>query len=444
VNFLCAMRDRLRLTAADRLLAVTTIAFDIANLELWVPLVIGARVELVTRTVAADGRQLLAALRDRAATTMQATPTTWRLLIDAGWDGHPSLKVLCGGEALPRDLAAALRKRSAEVWNLYGPTETTIWSAAMTVPAGDVPVPIGAPIANTQLYVLDHHMAPVPIGVAGELYIGGDGLARGYLNRPELTAQRFVPDPFSADRQARLYKTGDQVRYRADGTLEFLGRLDQQVKLRGFRIELGEIEATLEKHPAIREAVVSLRDLGNGDARLIAYLVAAPGADVHADDLRHWLKATLPDYMVPASFHQLDRLPLTPNGKVDRAALSVAAARQVTDHTVAVRPRTATESRLADIWADMLRLEQVGVNQDFFELGGHSLVATRIISRVREVFNVELPLRTLFDAPTVAGLAAAIDRAPERSVSTVALGGKSIAGLARRQRSISSTNLATS
>jgi amino acid adenylation domain-containing protein len=405
VNFLCAMRDRLGFSALDRLLAVTTFSFDIANLELWLPLLVGARVDIVSRKIAADGHQLRSALQARRTTAMQATPATWRLLIDAGWDGKPPLKVLCGGEALPRDLAGALCQRSEEVWNLYGPTETTIWSSALRVTATGAPPAIGQPIANTQLYVLDHHMEPVPIGVAGELYIGGDGLARGYLNRPELTAERFVRDPFSGDTPARLYKTGDQVRYRADGTLEFLGRLDQQVKLRGFRIELGEIEATLCKHPAVREAAVALHDLGAGDTRLTAYVVPESGATLTSDDLRHWVKVTVPDYMVPASFQQLDRLPLTPNGKVDRRALPAPERTRVALDKTFVAPRDALELQLAKLWEKVLKTAPIGVTDNFFDLGGHSLLAVTIFAQIQKMLDRNLPVTTLFQAPTIEQLA---------------------------------------
>jgi amino acid adenylation domain-containing protein len=273
VNFLESMRQQPGLREHDVLLAVTTLSFDIAALEVFLPLIVGARVVLASRAVATDGRQLLQTLADSQATVMQATPATWRLLLEAGWAGSPQLTVLCGGEALPRELAQPLLARAAAVWNLYGPTETTIWSAVAQVAPGDGPVPIGRPIANTQVYLLDPHLQPVPIGVPGELYIGGHGVARGYLNRPELTAERFIVDPFRDEPQARLYKTGDLARYRPDGTLEFLGRLDQQVKLRGFRIELEEIETVLSQYPEVRQAVVLVREDLPGDPRLVAYVV---------------------------------------------------------------------------------------------------------------------------------------------------------------------------
>jgi amino acid adenylation domain-containing protein len=303
VNFLHTMGQQPGLTAADVLLAVTTLSFDIAALELFLPLMVGARVEIVSRVVAADGKGLMQRLTDTAATVMQATPATWRLLLEAGWTGSPHLKVLCGGEALPWELAALLLERAASVWNLYGPTETTIWSAVSRVEAQDGRVSLGRPIANTQLYVLDRYLQPVPMGVPGELYIGGLGVARGYRNRPELTSERFLSDPFRAEPEARMYKTGDLVRYRSDGTLEFLGRMDNQVKLRGFRIELGEIEAILSQHPAVQEVVVVAREDHPGDQRLVAYLVTHAPSPPSSQELRGFVQATLPDYMVPTAFY---------------------------------------------------------------------------------------------------------------------------------------------
>jgi acyl-coenzyme A synthetase/AMP-(fatty) acid ligase len=260
-------------------------------------------------------------MKASGATVMQATPATWRLLLEAGWTTTPRLKILCGGEALPRDLADELVIRG-EVWNMYGPTETTIWSATSRVEPGDEPVTLGPPICNTQFYVLDKNSQVLPIGVAGELYIGGDGVARGYYNKPELTAERFAPDPFSRNPAARLYKTGDLVRYRPDGRLEFLGRLDNQVKVRGFRIELGEIESALARHSAVRECVVVAQEEEPGVKRLVAYLVADDNQKPASDDLRRCVATHLPEYMVPSIFVFVPSLPRTPNGKVDRKALA--------------------------------------------------------------------------------------------------------------------------
>jgi len=406
VNFLSAMQLKFGLTEKDTLLSVTTLAFDIAALELYLPLTVGASVVLVSRETATDGIQLLERLASTQAAVMQATPATWRMLLASGWQGSDRLKILCGGEALDRELADRLLTKGAEVWNLYGPTETTIWSAAHQVEtqiAANI-VSIGRPIANTQFYVLDTHLQPVPIGVVGELYIGGHGLARGYLNRPELTAEKFIPHPFEKSKGNCLYKTGDLVRYRADGTLEYLGRIDHQVKIRGFRIELGEIEALLNQHPAVRQTVVVAHH-NELSGRLVAYIVPHSGQKLTVAELRCFLAAKLPDYMLPSAFMFLEALPLTPNGKLDRRSLPAPDWTQLQAETVFVAPRTPVEQALAEIWVQVLGVINIGIHDNFFELGGHSLLATRVVSQLRQVLDVELPLRSLFEVPTVAGLA---------------------------------------
>ncbi|HLL46627.1 MAG TPA: amino acid adenylation domain-containing protein, partial [Longimicrobiaceae bacterium] len=360
VNFLHGMRERPGLAAGDTLLAVTTLAFDIAALELFLPLSTGALVVVADRETASDGARLRDALAESGATTMQATPASWRMLLEAGWEGTPGLKALCGGEALPRELADRLLPRVGELWNLYGPTETTVWSTLERVRPGADAVCIGRPIANTQVYLLDGGLAPVPAGVAAELYVGGAGVTRGYLGRPELTAERFVPDAFGAKAGARLYRTGDRVRWRADGRLEYLGRADQQVKVRGFRIELGEVEAALRALEGVREAVAMVREDAPGDRRLVAYVVGAEGAEgaegaaPAAAQLRAGLRERLPEHMVPGVVVALERLPLTANGKIDRRALP-APERAASGAYVA--PRTATEEVLAGIWAEVLGAE---------------------------------------------------------------------------------------
>ncbi|HVR97728.1 MAG TPA: amino acid adenylation domain-containing protein, partial [Thermoanaerobaculia bacterium] len=406
MNFLLAMAGRPGLTARDVVPALTTITFDIAGLEVYLPLLVGGRVEIVGREEATDGVRLAARLVACGATVMQATPATWRLLLESGWQGDPGLKALCGGEALPRDLAEALRARVGSLWNVYGPTETAVWSAAGEVREASEdngPVPFGPPIANTRFYVVDRACGPVPVGVAGELWIGGDGLARGYLGRPELTAETFVPDPFGEE-GARAYRTGDLVRYRPGGELEFLGRIDFQVKVRGFRIELGEIEAALGSHPAVAQAVVVATGAG-AETRLVAYAVAR--GEARPEELRRHLRDRLPEYMVPSAFVALDALPLTPSGKVDRKALPAPESTPETDTDYAAPsdPSDPISELLAVIWAEVLGTGRVGVHDDFFALGGHSLLATRVVSRVRAVLGVELPLRALFAAPTVAELA---------------------------------------
>ncbi|GAX39730.1 amino acid adenylation domain-containing protein [Tolypothrix sp. NIES-4075] len=400
VNFLSSMSHKPGLVSEDVLVAVTTITFDIAVLELFLPLSRGARLVL-TPDLIADGGQSTAALATSSATVMQGTPATWRTLLQVGFLGNPQLKMLCGGEALDRELAAQLLERTHTLWNMYGPTETTIWSAVSQVQPSSGSVSIGGAIANTQFYILDANLQPVPVGVPGELHIGGDGLARGYLNRPELTADKFIPNPFGNAGQ-RLYKTGDLVRYLIDGNIEYLGRIDYQVKVRGFRIELGEIEALLSQHPTVQQAVVIAKEIA-GDKRLVAYLLPVSEAAPEISELRSFLKQQLPDYMVPTSFVLLDTLPLTPNGKVDRKALPDPSV-QLESHNF-VAPRTPIEEMLANIWASLLGVERVGVHDNFFTLGGHSLLATQLMSRLQSTFSVELPLRSLFELPTVAALA---------------------------------------
>ena len=336
---------------------------------------------------------------------MQATPSTWRLLLEAGWHGHGEFKILCGGEVLPRALADRLWA-CGRLWNLYGPTESTIWSTMHRVEGVGATVPIGRPLANTQLYILDGVLQPVPLGVVGELYIGGAGVARGYLNRSELTAERFIPDPFSRDPGARIYRTGDLARYQADGIVEYLGRTDNQVKLRGYRIELGEIESVLRLHPAVRDAAVVVGATGGeGDSELVAYLVPRDGVTLAENEWRRYLSDKLPNCMVPAVFMSMPALPLTPNLKVDRRALPAPDGPRTSAAHEFIEPRDQIEELVAQVWREALRRHRLGVNENFFQLGGHSLLATRVVARLRGQFNVDLALRKIFERPTVAGLA---------------------------------------
>jgi amino acid adenylation domain-containing protein/FkbH-like protein len=410
-NFLCSMQRIPGISRKDVLLAVTTLSFDIAGLELYLPLVSGACVVIASHDEARDGHSLIPMIAMHRVTMMQATPITWRLMLQAGWEGSEKLKVLCGGEAFPRELADQLVPRCMELWNMYGPTETTIWSSLHRVEAGETgPVAIGRAIANTELYVLDANRQPVPMGVPGELYIGGDGLARGYLNRPELTLEKFVAHPFRSSPRGRLYRTGDLVRYRQDGSIVFMNRLDTQVKIRGFRIELGEIEAVLAKHSGVRESVVLAREDETGMPRLVAYVVPNDHTHTGEDALRDHLKQVLPEYMIPSAFVAMDSFPLTPNGKINRKALP-APESKAPEGDEYFAPGTPVEERVAAVWAEVLRLERISTNSDFFALGGHSLLATQIISRLRQAFAIELPLRTIFESPTVSALAARIQRA---------------------------------
>ncbi|AGA31110.1 amino acid adenylation domain-containing protein [Singulisphaera acidiphila] len=407
-NFILAMRALLGLEAGDSLLAVTTLSFDIAVLELFVPLIVGARIQLASRDEAGDGQRLAKRLHDNDARFLQATPATWRLLLDSGWQGKPGLAILCGGEAMTRELAERLIPKADTLWNLYGPTETTVWSAAAKVETGNGSVSIGRPIANTQIYILDARLQPLPIGVAGELYIGGDGVARGYLNRPALTAERFLPDPFGKP-GARIYRTGDLARWRTDGTLECLGRIDHQVKIRGHRIELGEVEDALNAHPHVQAAVAVARPDAQGNAQLVAYLVTDDDAQTTTAELRRWLKNALPEPMIPSAFVLLDALPLTPNGKVDRNALPNPDTQLIASGVPYEAPRNQAEALVAQAWEQILKRERVSIHDNFFELGGHSLLATQVVSRLRDAFDTDIPLRTLFEATTVAALAQRLD-----------------------------------
>jgi amino acid adenylation domain-containing protein len=406
VNLLTTMQNEPGMTPGDVLVAVTTLSFDIATLEMLLPLVAGGTVVIAPREVAIDGHALGELLEASHATVMQATPATWRMLLECGWEGKSDLRILCGGERLERDLAERLLTRGSAVWNLYGPTETTIWSAAWRVEPGPGPVVIGRPVANTRIHLLDPNMQPVPIGVRGEIFIGGDGLAKGYWMRPELTADRFLPDPFRPGE--RLYRTGDAAVYRPDGTIDCLGRLDDQVKIRGFRVEPGEIESLLREHPAVAHAVVVVREDTPGDKRLVAYLVPGPNGVGDVQTLSAGMERSLPDYMVPAAYVWLPALPLTSSGKVDRRALPLPSA---DDGSAQVRtlPRTPTEKVLADIWREVLRVEHVGVHDNFFSLGGHSLLATRVTSRVQQRLGVRLPLAAFFRTPTIEAIAPIVD-----------------------------------
>ncbi|MEF2238189.1 non-ribosomal peptide synthase/polyketide synthase [Pseudomonas aeruginosa] len=412
-NFVCSIARQPGMLARDRLLSVTTFSFDIFGLELHVPLARGASVLLASREQAQDPEALLDLVERQGVTVLQATPATWRMLCDSERvDLLRGCTLLCGGEALAEDLAARMRGLSASTWNLYGPTETTIWSARFRLGEEARPF-LGGPLENTALYILDSEMNPCPPGVAGELLIGGDGLARGYHRRPGLSAERFLPDPFAAD-GSRLYRTGDLARYRADGVIEYLGRIDHQVKIRGFRIELGEIETRLLEQDSVREAVVVAQP-GVAGPTLVAYLVPTEAALVDAESarqqelrsaLKNSLLAVLPDYMVPAHMLLLENLPLTPNGKINRKALPLPDASAVRDAHVA--PEGELERAMAAIWSEVLKLGHIGRDDNFFELGGHSLLVTQVVSRVRRRLDLQVPLRTLFEHSTLRAYAQAV------------------------------------
>ncbi|MCU1242055.1 MAG: amino acid adenylation protein [Candidatus Acidoferrum typicum] len=403
-NLLWSMRETPGLHDRDRLVAVTTLSFDIAALELFLPLISGAHLILASRETAQDPRLLIELLDESKATAMQATPATWRLLLEVGWTGLPGLKMLCGGEALPRQLANELLQRG-ELWNMYGPTETTIWSATSRVEAGEGPVTIGPPIHNTNFYVLDTKLQPVPIGIPGELHIGGDGVAKGYFRNAPLTSERFIADTFSKKAGDRLYKTGDLVRYRPDGRLEFLGRLDNQVKVRGFRIELGEIESVLARNPNIRECVVAAQEDDPGSNRLVAYCVPQESQKCSSEDLRNWVAASLPEYMIPSIFVFMPALPHTPNGKVDRKALVRLDALNLPEQNLFIAPRNPAEAKLASVCAEVLHLDRVSVHDSLFDLGSDSIHLFQIIARAAQV-GITLAPQQILRLRTVAALAA--------------------------------------
>jgi amino acid adenylation domain-containing protein len=399
VNLLLAMQREIGIGADARMLAITTIAFDIALLELCLPLTVGACVIVCDRDTAVDGRALARRLDASDADWMQATPATWRMLLDAGWSGKAGLNALCGGEALLPDLAEALLPITASLWNLYGPTETTVWSTCGRV-VQDAPIGLGRAIANTRLYVLDERQRMVPPGAMGELCIGGDGVAIDYCGHPHLTAARFLPGLAEDPKSGRVYRTGDRVRWAAGECLEYHGRLDDQIKLRGYRIEPGEIEAVMASHPGVSQAAVDLR----ADERLVAWYIGVDARDVSAAELRAYLSRRLPHYMIPAAFVAVPRFPLTANGKVDRKQLPDPD-RGLDRAAPNEPPRTAWEQRLAWLWQDILKVPRVGVDDNFFVLGGHSLKAAAFTARLQSECAIRLELIDVFRHPTLAALA---------------------------------------
>ncbi|HWQ42482.1 MAG TPA: amino acid adenylation domain-containing protein [Desulfosporosinus sp.] len=408
INFLASMQNQFSLTEQDRLLAVTTIAFDISGLELFLPLISGASCVIADKETVQDPRALTTLIEQHRITLMQATPTLWQALVASYPNQLRGLRVLVGGEALPSSLTAALHGLGCEVTNLYGPTETTIWSSSLTLDPRQTEAPsIGRPIWNTQVYVLDSGLQPVPVGVEGDLYIAGSGLARGYLGRPGLTAERFVANPYGPQ-GSRMYRTGDLVRWHPDGSLDYLSRADQQLKMRGFRIEPGEIEAVLAQHSDIKQVAIIVREDQPGDKRLVAYIVPALQASQDGPDgpdsaeLRQYLGSRLPDYMVPSAFVVLRELPLTPNGKLNRKELP---APDLSTIVTERGPRTPQEEILSALFAEVLGFAQIGIDDSFFDLGGHSLLASRLMIRIRDALGVELGIGKLFETPTVAGLA---------------------------------------
>jgi acyl-coenzyme A synthetase/AMP-(fatty) acid ligase/acyl carrier protein len=430
VNFTTAAIAEYGMTASDRVLQFASISFDAAAEEIYPCLCSGAALVLRTDAILGSASNLLRYCRDQQISVLDLPTAYWHQLTVEVVNFNESLPaslrlVIIGGEQallervvqwqnwVNTQVQHAGMLRSPRLVNTYGPTETTVVATLYEVPANvaaeESGVPIGRSLPNVQTYVLDRHLQPMPVGVPGELHIGGVGLARGYLNRPDLTARQFIPNPFSGEPGARLYKTGDLVKYRLDGQLEFLGRIDDQVKIRGFRIELGELEAVLTQHPQIREAVVTVQSDQSTEKRLLAYLVPDTQQTLTLSDLRRYLKERLPEYMVPSAFVVLDAIPLTPTGKVDRRILPTLNATHLTLESDFVEPRTSTEATLASFWVDLLKVDKLSIYNNFFELGGHSLLAAQLVARISQSFGVDLPLRSIFESATVAELAEHIE-----------------------------------
>ncbi|HEY3595351.1 MAG TPA: AMP-binding protein, partial [Polyangiaceae bacterium] len=403
-NFLSSMAHTPGLADTDRILAITTTSFDIAGLELFLPLWVGATVVIADRETARDPRLLRRRLESDRITMLQATPATWRLLLEAGWSGDGKLRMLCGGEALSPTLADRLLAAGGELWNVYGPTETTVWSSLEKIQPGYDRITIGKPIDETQMYILDESMNPVAAEQEGEIWIGGAGLARGYQSRPELTAERFVQNPHGPPGD-RIYRTGDLGRQRTDGRFECLGRLDHQVKIRGYRIELGEIETVFRGVPGVLESLVVADQREDRDPRLVAYWVGA----AERDALIEAATARLPPYMVPSAYVPLQAFPINTNGKIDRKRLPQPEA-TVDPKSTRLKPRTDNEARIAATWCDVLGLSQVPVDRSFFTLGGTSVLAVQLLSRMEQELSIDLSLQAFFEEPTVAGMAARIGK----------------------------------
>ncbi len=416
VNFLASMAKQPGITPEDVILAVTTISFDIAGLEMYLPILYGASIFIASQETSMNPDLLIQKIEESKATILQATPVTFRMLNSAEWKGAKGLKILCGGEAMPKELAYDLISKCGELWNMYGPTETTVWSTVEKVEINENDkigyINLGRPIDNTFIYVLNTEFQPVPIGYPGELFIGGDGLARGYFNLPAMTQEKFLPDPFSDIPGARMYRTGDLVQQTEEGKLEFLNRVDSQVKIRGFRIELGEIESAISQYSTIKNNVTIVREDTLGDKKLVAYIIKEE-EEIDIAELRMFLKTKIPDYMVPSAFVFIDQFPLTPNGKIDRKVLPspVEAPQQAKDY---IEPNTETEKKLAAIWSDVLKIKQIGTDEDFFEIGGHSMVAVTLMVKIEKQLGVRLPLAILFDHSNIHDMALLIDKKSEQ------------------------------
>lgn len=410
VNLLLSFKDIPGISPDDVFASVTSYSFDISVLEYFLPLVSGATLAIVPASATMDGSELKRYIGKVKASIMQATPSLWRVLVDAGWSKENTpLKALCGGEALTAELARSMLLNGSELWNVYGPTETTVWSTVSKIENTDHCITIGRPISNTKVYILDAYRQPVPIGVTGEIYIGGMGVSEGYLDLPQLTDERFTPSPFLDDDQTLLYSTGDIGRFLSDGSIEHLGRSDSQIKLRGHRVELGEIESALNEIDIVRQSLVTIVEL-DGDMKIVAYMVWSDELSDAVDNVKRQLKRTLPEYMIPSYFMSIEDIPLLPNGKVNKNLLPKFSLGHVALPSIYEAPQTLTERRLSEIWSEILGIENVGINDNFFDLGGHSLLAIKMVAQINEEFQVYIQVISLFTTEgTLKDLALRID-----------------------------------
>ncbi|MFD2201721.1 non-ribosomal peptide synthetase [Shivajiella indica] len=407
MNFLWSMKDRPGIHQKDVLLAITSLSFDIAALEIFLPLMAGAKVVVASEEMLENPVLLSQAIDQHQVSIMQTTPAIWQLLLDSGWKGKAGLKALCGGDVLTRKFANKLLEKVGSLWNMYGPTETTIWSAVNLINKGDHPITIGQAIGNTHLYVLDKYKQPIPLKVVGELHIGGKGLARGYANLPILTKEKFIPDPFSSQPDAHMYKTGDRARYMSDGSIEILGRLDDQVKVNGNRMELGEITAILLQHPSIQDGIVVTRTGSSGEKKLVAYFVPKNNISIGPNELKEFIGRKLPGYMIPSIFVSMASLPLSTSGKINRKELPDP--ESLLELATHVAPRNEIEKILAEIWQNVLHLSQVGIHDNFFDLGGASMQSLQIVAKAN-MFGIKINVEHLFEYQTIAELASFLDK----------------------------------
>jgi len=394
VNILTFMKEKLEVDGNDKVLALTTVTFDISVLELFLPLVSGACTVITPGRIASDGAGLAQLIENEGITIMQATPSTFHMLLDAGWKGDPSLRILCGGEAWSVKLAEALLDRCMSLWNVYGPTETTVWSTIKQIQRGDKAITLGQPVSNTTLYIINEEGREAAVGETGELYIGGVGVGKGYLNDPALTAEKFIQKPFAGDSGGYVYRTGDVVRKLQNGDIEYIERADFQVKIRGFRIELGEIENALLKHPSVNQAVAVVKSR-NEEKYICAYVSVKSGEDVEELELKDMLRNTLPSYMIPSNIYTVDKFPMTPNGKIDRKALAAEPIEHKVECRSKAEPVTDIEKKIYELWSELLEIDDFGVHDNFLELGGHSLMANRLVIRINNSFGSQVTLMEL-------------------------------------------------